>query len=61
MTSLAQYIGGVLLCLIVSFAYSLARKDEPKAVLKETLLVFVYTMGAVSVVVLIVLLACKFK
>ena len=59
MTSLEEYVGGLVLCLIVSLVYSLARKDRPAAVLKETLLVFVYTLGAISAVVLVVFLACK--
>ena len=61
MTSLGQYIAGLVLCLVVSLVYTLARKDRPKAVFRETLLVFVYTLGAISAVALIVLLACKFK
>jgi hypothetical protein len=58
MTTLAEYLAGLLLVLTVSFVYSLARKDTPAAVLKETALVFVYTMGAISAVVIVVLLAC---
>lgn len=61
MTSVPEYVAGLALCLIVSLVYSLARKDKPADVLKETLLVFVYTLGAISAVVVIVLLACKFK
>ncbi|MFO7898528.1 MAG: hypothetical protein R6V58_05660 [Planctomycetota bacterium] len=60
MSSLAEYIAGLILCVIVSFVYSLARKDEPRAVLKETLLVLTYTLGAISAVVLVVLLLSKF-
>lgn len=61
MTSSWEYIGGLLLCLLVSLIYTLARKEKPKTVLWETLLVFVYTLGAISAVVLIVLLACQYK
>lgn len=61
MTALAQYLSGVVLCLVVSFVYSLARKDEPRAILKETLLVFVYSLGAIAAVALVALLACKYK
>ena len=61
MSSLAQYIAGLFLCLLVSFVYSLARRDTPRAVLRETLLVFVYTLGAISAVVVVVLLVCKYK
>jgi hypothetical protein len=60
-SSVAEYIGGLLLCLLVSFVYCLARKDRAGAVLKETVLVFVYTLGAIAAVTLIALLACKFK
>jgi len=58
---LVEYIGGLVLCLVVSLVYTLARKDRPRVVLKETLLVFVYTLGAISAVVLAVLLVCKYK
>jgi len=61
LTSLAQYIGGLALCLAVSFLYTLARRHEPRAVVRHTLLVFVYTLGAISAVTLVVLFACKFK
>lgn len=61
MTSLAEYVGGIVLCLAVSFVYSLARKDQPREVLKETVRVFVYTLGAISAVTAVVLLACKLK
>ncbi len=61
MSEFAQYVAGLGLCLVVSFVYSLARKDEPGAVLRETALVFVYTLGAIAAVVLAVFLACKFK
>jgi len=57
-TGLAEYISGLVLLLVVSLVYSLARKDKPAAVLRETLLVFVYAVGAISAVVLFVLLAC---
>jgi hypothetical protein len=57
----AQYVGGLVLCLVVSFVYSLARKDTPRAVLRETAVVFVYTLGAIAAVVLVVFFACKFK
>jgi len=58
---LVEYIAGLVLCLVVSLVYTLARKDRPRVVLKETLLVFVYTLGAISAVVLAVLLVCKYK
>jgi hypothetical protein len=58
---LAEYVGGLFLCLLVSLIYSLARKDTPRAVVKETALVFVYTLGAIAAVVIVVLLACKLK
>ncbi len=61
MSRLVEYIGGLVLCLVVSLVYTLARKDRPRVVLKETLLVFVYTLGAISAVVLAVLLVCKYK
>ncbi len=61
MTSLSQYIGGLVLCLAVSLVYTLARTGEPRKVVRHTLLVFVYTLGVISAVVLAVLLACKFK
>ena len=61
MSNLAQYVAGLALCLLVSLIYTLARKDKPAVVFKETLLVFIYTLGAISAVTLIVLLACKFK
>ena len=61
MTSLSQYIGGLVLCLVLSLVYTLARTREPRKVVRHTLLVFVYTLGVVSAVTLAVLLACKFK
>lgn len=61
MSRLVEYIAGLVLCLVVSLVYTLARKDRPRVVLKETLLVFVYTLGAISAVVLAVLLVCKYK
>jgi len=56
-----EYLGGLVLCLVVALVYSLARKEKPEEVWKETLLVFVYTLGAISAVVVVVLLACKYK
>ena len=61
MTSLSQYIGGLVLCLTVSLAYTLARTGEPRKIVRHTLLVFVYALGVVSAITLAVLLACKFK
>ena len=61
MSRLVEYIAGLVLCLVVSLVYTLARKDRPRVELKETLLVFVYTLGAISAVVLAVLLVCKYK
>ena len=61
MSSLAQYAAGLVLCFFVSLVYTLARKDEPRAVFKKTLQVFIYTLGVISAVTLAVLLACKFK
>ena len=61
MSRLVEYIAGLVLCQVVSLVYTLARKDRPRVVLKETLLVFVYTLGAISAVVLAVLLVCKYK
>ncbi len=61
MTSLSQYIGGLALCLVLSLVYTLARIREPRRVVRHTLLVFVYTLGVISAIALVVLLACKFK
>jgi len=61
LTSPAQYAAGFVLCLFISFVYALARRDKPRAVVKETLLVFVYTLGVIASVTLVVLLACKWK
>ncbi len=61
MSNLAQYVAGLLLCLLVSLVYALARKVRPGAVLRETLMVVTYALGAISAVTLVVLLACKFK
>jgi len=56
-----EYVAGLVLCFVVSLVYTLARRDRPRVVLKETLLVFVYTLGAISAVALAVLLVCKYK
>jgi energy-converting hydrogenase Eha subunit A len=61
MSSVAEYIVGLLLCLMVSLVYSMARKDRPRAIVRETALVFLYTVGAIGAVVLLVFLACQFK
>ena len=61
MSSLPEYVAGLVLCLIISLIYSMARKDDGRAIVKETALVFVYTLGAIAAVVLVVFLACKFK
>ncbi len=61
MTELAQVIGGLVLCLLVALVYTLARKNRPASVLRGTAAVFVYILGAISAVTLVVLLACKFK
>jgi len=61
LTSLAQYIGGIVLCLVVSLVYTLARKNRPASVLRHTALVFIYTLGAISAITIAVLLLCKFK
>jgi len=60
MTSLAQYIAGLVLCLVVAFVYVLARRDRPRRVVRETFLVLLYMLGAISAVVLVVLLACEY-
>ena len=57
MIPLAQYAGGLVLCVVVSLVYSLARKDTPAEVARETLLVFIYTLGAISAVILVVLVS----
>jgi hypothetical protein len=61
MSSLAQYFVGVLLVLVVSLVHSLARRDTRRSVLVETARMFVGLMGTIAAVVLVVLLACKFK
>jgi len=61
LTGLAEYVAGLVLCLVVSLVYCLARKDRPGAVVRETLLVFLYTLGAISAVTLVVFLACRFN
>jgi len=61
LSSLGQYIAGLVLCAVVALVYSLAQRDRPGSVARKTMAVFVYVMGAVSAVTLVVLLACKYK
>ena len=59
MSNAAQYLIGLVLTLAVALVYSLARKESPKSIAKETLVVFIYMLGAVAGVVIVVLLATK--
>ena len=65
MTGLGQYIGGLLLCLVVSLVYSMTRKDTPATIAKETFVVLLYIIGAIAVVsiavMLMIIFAAKFK
>ena len=59
MTNGVQYLIGLVLMLAVALVYSMARKDSAKSIVKETVVVFIYMLGAVAGVVIIVLLATK--
>lgn len=59
MTNGVQYLIGLVLMLAVALVYSMARKDSAKGIVKETAVVFIYMLGAVAGVVIIVLLATK--
>jgi hypothetical protein len=61
MSTLAQYLAGVVLVLVVSLVHSLARRDESRSVLVETVRMFIGLMGTIAAVVLVVLLVCKYK
>ena len=61
MTSVAQVVAGILLCLAVSLVYTLARKNRPGAVVRGTIATFIYVLGAIAAVTLVVLLATKFR
>jgi len=59
MSNTLQYLIGLALTLAVALVYSLARKETPRAIAKETVVVFIYMMGAIAGVVIVVLLATK--
>ncbi len=60
MSSPAEYVAGLVLCIIVALVYSMARKDEPSEIIREALFVLGWILGAIAAIVLVVFVATMF-
>jgi len=43
-----QYLVGFVLCVIVAFIYSSTRKDTPREILRDGLIVLAWMLGAIA-------------
>jgi len=46
---LLQYLIGFILCIVVAFAYSSTRKDTPREIIRDGLVVLGWMLGALVV------------
>lgn len=61
MTSPLQYILGIALLFLVALIYSMTRKRGVAAVIRETFLIYLYIMGTVAGVVIVVILSTRYR
>jgi len=57
---LIQYVIGLVLCILVAFVYSSTRKDAPREILRDGLVVLAWMLAALIALGVFGYLSCRF-